>query len=75
MKKVSLSVSTLTDEKSHITRKEGCIPAIIYGASENIKIKAVYNELLKVYRVAGSNAIVDLKVGEKTIPVIFFVWN
>jgi len=54
-------------------RKSGFVPAVMYGhgqASEPITLDA--KELEKIYAIAGSNKIVDLKItGDKDINVLF----
>ncbi len=53
-------------------RKEGWVPATVYGRgfeSKSIKIKL--DELAKVYQEAGESSLVDLVVGEERWPILF----
>ena len=48
-------------------RRDGLIPAVIYGygVSESISVSLKYNEFVKVYRNAGNTSVVDLDVDGK----------
>ncbi len=52
-------------------RREGILPANLYGKkvkSQALKLPA--KEFLKIYQEAGETSLVDLKIGQKTQPVL-----
>lgn len=52
-------------------RNESKVPVVIYGhGEENKNLSVKHNELLKVYRSAGSNTIVDLDIDGKITPIL-----
>jgi large subunit ribosomal protein L25 len=57
---------TITGKASRILRRENLIPAVVYGPkmdTENLQVPT--REFDVVYLRAGSNNLVDLKIGEK----------
>ncbi|MFI5240762.1 MAG: 50S ribosomal protein L25 [Candidatus Saccharimonadia bacterium] len=75
MDTIHLSATKRTEKGKKVLalRKSGFVPAVMYGhgqASEPITLDA--KELEKIYAIAGSNKIVDLKItGDKDINVLF----
>jgi len=63
-------VLNLTDRKS---AEEDAIRGVIYGSdlNENVNVAIPYNDLIKVYREAGSNQIVNAKIGSDDHEVLF----
>ncbi|MFA6528809.1 MAG: 50S ribosomal protein L25 [Candidatus Gracilibacteria bacterium] len=52
-------------------RKTDVIPAVLYGRKvENVSLQVNYQEFRKIYRKAGSNGIIDLDVGGKTMQAL-----
>lgn len=52
--------------KGEKVRKEGLLPAVIYGAGgENDSLSLSYNEFSKIYNEAGESSLVDLDVDNK----------
>lgn len=73
MKKISLKASKrdVVGKKVKRSRKEGIVPAVLYGqgeASQNIFID--YLELSRVYAKAGENAVIELEIEGKTVPAL-----
>lgn len=53
-------------KKVNALRKEGIIPAILYGHdTDNVNIEVPYNNFIKVLKSAGESTFVDLAVDEK----------
>lgn len=61
-----------TDEKAHRVRKAGLIPAEYYGRGvKNQSLALPYQDFRRLYKKAGSNTVVELKVdGGKNINVL-----
>jgi large subunit ribosomal protein L25 len=52
-------------------RHKGLVPAELYGKGvENIHLSVASNEFMKLYKEAGSNTVVQLKVGTASYPVV-----
>lgn len=52
--------------KGEKVRKEGLLPAVIYGAGgETESLSLMYNEFVKLYNEAGESSLVDLDVDNK----------
>jgi large subunit ribosomal protein L25 len=52
--------------KGEKVRKEGLLPAVIYGAGgETESLSLAYNEFVKLYNEAGESSLVDLDVDNK----------
>ena len=64
---MAFKMSALKRElKGEKVRKEGLLPAVIYGAGgENESLSLAYNEFVKVYDEAGESSLVDLDVDNK----------
>ncbi|RMH01964.1 MAG: 50S ribosomal protein L25, partial [Chloroflexi bacterium] len=56
---------TVVGKKVNTLRREGWVPAVIYGQGEPELIQVKHNLLLKALRAAGMNQLIDLKVGRK----------
>lgn len=58
---------------SKVLLKEGLIPAEIYGHGfKNEHLSVLGKEFLKVFKEAGENTIVDLKVGSEKWPALIY---
>ncbi len=52
-------------------RDSGFIPAIIYGKEfKPLSLKVDYKDFQEVYKKAGSSTMIDLQVGDETLPVM-----
>lgn len=60
------------NKKNSILRKNGLIPAVLYGKNfDNANLKVGAKEFLDAYKQAGTSTLVDLEIGEeKPIKVI-----
>lgn len=73
MKKITLKASNrdVVGKKVKKHRKEGIVPAVLYGQGEKSKnIWVKYLDFSKVYAKAGENAIVELEIEDKTVPAL-----
>ena len=70
--KIQASVREITGKKVKKYRKEGKIPAILYGRGvKNINLWVDLNEFKKAFHQAGENTIIDLVIDNgKNIPVL-----
>lgn len=59
-------------KKNSVLRKEGLIPAVLYGKKfENQNLKVSAKEFLNIYREAGTSTLIDLDLGDgKSIKAI-----
>lgn len=59
-------------QKAKVLRREGLLVAEFYGhGMENMSLQMDYQEFRKLYRVAGENTVIDLKVdGGKTLKAL-----
>ncbi len=63
---MQLKERTKTGKAVNHLRKEGLIPAVVYGHGVTPKIVSVeYNPFIKVYRLAGESSLVDLTIDNK----------
>lgn len=63
---LQLKERTKTGKAVNHLRKEGLIPAVVYGHGVTPKIVSVeYNPFIKVYRLAGESSLVDLTIDNK----------
>ena len=61
-----------TDKTTAALRQGGTVPCVLYGnKEENVSLECVYNEIYKAYVQAGASTIVDLNMGDRTVPVLF----
>jgi len=52
-------------------RDSGYVPAVIYGKEfEPLSLKVEYKSFQEVYKKAGSSTMIDLQVGDETLPVM-----
>lgn len=73
MKTFNLSAEErkVTGKKVKKLRKEGILPANVYGKDiKSISLQLPKSEFDKTYSEAGETGVVDLRVGKKTIPVL-----
>ncbi len=53
-------------------RKEGLVPATLYGkAIESISLQFKEKELIKIFKEAGESVLVELVIGENKYPILF----
>jgi large subunit ribosomal protein L25 len=56
------------DKKANAYRKEGILPAVLYGGKnkESISVRVDEKEFAKIFRKAGESSLVSLDLGDKT---------
>lgn len=58
-------------QKPNALRREGMIPAIVYGkSSESKTIVLPVSSFERAYRVAGETTLIDLKIGDEIVKVL-----
>jgi large subunit ribosomal protein L25 len=64
--KLNVNIRTLTGNVARKLRRDGLIPAVIYGntLSENINIEIPYNQFIKLYSDVGRTSVVEILAGE-----------
>ncbi|OYX42973.1 hypothetical protein B7Y94_02460 [Candidatus Saccharibacteria bacterium 32-49-12] len=63
---LKLEARELHGKKNRVLRKSGIVPAIVYGpATEPISVQAPYNEIERIWRLAGKHTPVHLNIGSK----------
>lgn len=67
---VDAETRTTFGKKSKQLRREGLVPAVIYGKSEPVHIQIDNLPLRRALRQAGTNELIDIAVGGGTITVI-----
>lgn len=73
MEKISLIAEkrTVFGKKLRKQRNDGLVPAVLYGhGQENLNLSIKYLDFSRVYEKAGENAIVELDVEGKKVPVL-----
>ncbi len=72
MKSIILQAETRKSGKAQDLIKSSRVPAVVYGKEmkENELISLEYQEFKKAYSKAGMSTIIDLKIGDKEIPVL-----
>jgi len=73
MKKISLKAAErdVVGKKIKKYRADGKIPAVVYGhGKENKNLWVEYLDFKRAYEKAGENAIIELEVGEGSMPVL-----
>ena len=72
MEKIPLQIAArTTDESVKLLRKEGKIPGVVYGNTENTLITVDEVSLKKAYVKAGESTLVELDNGGNKVPVLF----
>jgi len=62
---------TVTGKKVKKLRREGILPGNVYGADfKSQAVQVPYSEFDPVFKEAGETGLVDLKLGQQTIPVL-----
>lgn len=60
-----------TKKSARDSRAEGMVPGVLYGHKVDAKsIQLPYSDLLRIYRVAGESALIDLTLGSKKTKVL-----
>lgn len=60
----------VTGKKAKQLRRQGVIPAVIYGQGQNLNIQVENLSLLRVLREAGTTNLIDVSVGEEKHTVL-----
>lgn len=69
--KLQGEIRTITGKKVKMLRKEGKLPATVYGKGvEPQTISIAIPEFSKVYQEAGETGLIELTIGEKKHPVL-----
>jgi len=64
-------LANIRQQEGEKTRKEGKIPAILYGHKiDNLQLEINYLDFEKLYREAGENTVIDLKIGNDSRNVL-----
>lgn len=72
MEKITLQAKSRSAEDNvKDLRKQGRVPGIVYGNTENMMFHVDEVELKKVYTKAGESTLVQLDTDGKTLPVLF----
>ena len=59
--------------KPKALRAKSRIPAVYYGmGKENMHLTADYQSFRKLYESAGGNTVIDLKIDDKSVPVLIY---
>ena len=68
---LSVKIRKTLGKKTKILRKEGVIPAILYGPRiKPLPLKVDLKDFKKVYKTAGESSLISLKIGEKESKVL-----
>jgi len=73
MEKITLSAQPrkIVGRKVKQLRKQGFIPAVLYGSkTQNINLMVREKDFLKVFKQAGESTLIYLKLDKKEIPVL-----
>lgn len=66
----------ITGKQSKQLRREDLVPGVVYGNEVKAEsIQVLHRELDRVYLHAGSNTLVDLKIGDTATPRKVFIHN
>jgi large subunit ribosomal protein L25 len=65
-------IRTVTGKKVKTLRKQGILPATIYGHEmEPVSVQVVDKEMEMIFAHTGESGLVDLLIGEKSYPILF----
>lgn len=68
---LSTKIRKTLGNKTETLRKEGLIPAVLYGPkTKPVPLQVDLKELKKVYKEAGGSSLISLKIGKKTKKVL-----
>lgn len=68
---LSVKIRKTLGKKTKTLRKEGVIPAILYGPRiKPLPLKVDLKDFKKVYKTAGESSLISLKIGEKESKVL-----
>jgi len=68
---LSVKIRKTLGKKTKTLRKEGIIPAILYGPRiKPLPLKVDLKDFKKVYKTAGESSLISLKIGEKESKVL-----
>lgn len=69
--KLTATPRKITGKKIKKLRREGILPANVYGKDiKSQSLQLPMTEFLKVFEEAGETGVVDLEIGDKSIPVL-----
>lgn len=71
MQMVSLKAQARAKKSPRVLRREGIVPAVVYGNIANTTIQCEERALKKAYVTAGESTLVELDIDSKKIPVLF----
>lgn len=60
----------VTGKKAKQLRRQGVIPAVIYGQGENLNIQVENLSLMRVLRDAGTTNLIDISIGDESHTVL-----
>lgn len=67
--KLAGDVRTITGKKNRALRKQGLVPGVVYGPTdEPVTVQFVYREVEVTLMRAGGTNLIDIEVGGKTYP-------
>lgn len=70
--KLKAEVRTVTGKKVKNLRKQGILPATIYGKDfEPVSIQVVDKEIEKIFSETGESGLVEIELEGKSIPILF----
>lgn len=70
---LSTKIRKTLGNKTETLRKEGLIPAVLYGPqTKPVPLQVDLKELKKVYKEAGGSSLISLKIGKKTKKVLIY---
>src|SRR3989344_4948074 len=63
---IKAEVRTVLGKSNNKLRTQGMVPAVLYGKGKQaVNLQVPFKEFDKVYRQAGENTLVNLKIGDK----------
>ncbi len=68
--RIAAEARPVTGKKAKQLRRQGVIPAVIYGQGQNLNIQVENLSLLRVLREAGTTNLIDISVGEEKHTVL-----
>lgn len=71
MPTISAKIRKITGKKTETLRKEGLLPAVLYGPeAKSQAIKVDLREFKRIFKEAGESSLIDLKIGDETKKVL-----
>jgi large subunit ribosomal protein L25 len=70
---LSAQIRKVSEKKAKESRKEGRVPAILYGPKiENLALEVDLKEFNKAYREAGESSLIELNAGKEKFTVLIY---